>query len=667
MFQIATTMNIKFSLDEYFYNIFPEFSKDHITLIKEVEEHYTINGVKPDVTIKDGILQISIHGLKVNDNTQKLKSLIKLCESNKFDEAIEYATTLIKENIKDSELFRIYGQLLSDKGNNDEAINFLIEALKLNPNNTYALLMVGNIYNKFYQDIDTAKIYYNRILELDKNDFITLTNLGFILIQSGDSTGINYILKALDINAKYPNANLAKAMYLNNINDLDSAFESAIKTLNFSKVKDQVYTSALDLCITIAKKKTEEINISILDKFIKRLEALGEKSIQLVEDESLMVLAKIEIAENYKRDYHLVKYKPSHGYEIHLILHELIHLEYILEARLVGNNKLFTTSDIAKNKFRNDFKSDFSKIEDKGYHKSVIEQIINMSFDGVNLLMYNCPIDLFIEDKIYKEYPQLKYTQFLSLFEVLNNGIKSVTDKQIVELFPKKIVDVTKILNVVQSCLFKELFGLDLLKDFKPNKSEQETAIIFYNEFLEYRSDRYPGEEYELIENWSNDLKINQYFKLIEDSNNTSINLDSVTKKHTKTIDQVLKELEEDPYGLNDDLAWQEKANDVFKRENTNDEVNLAVAMYMIDAIRFYSDYNSAQIKQFAFDWATLGMMGINPQKNNYSLPSIKNKRFSGYKALAYYYVAWAIALPEMLSQLGMPFEKEYYLAKKIK
>src|SRR5690606_32609944 len=157
-----------------------------------------------------------------------------------------------------------------------------------------------------------------------------------------------------------------------------------------------------------------------------------------------------------------------------------------------------------------------------------------------------------------------------------------VTDKQIVELFPKKIVDVTKILNVVQSCLFKELFGLDLLKDFKPNKSEQETAIIFYNEFLEYRSDRYPGEEYELIENWSNDLKINQYFKLIEDSNNTSINLDSVTKKHTKTIDQVLKELEEDPYGLNDDLAWQEKANDVFKRENTNDEANLAVAMYMI-------------------------------------------------------------------------------------
>lgn len=128
-----------------------------------------------------------------------------------------------------------------------------------------------------------------------------------------------------------------------------------------------------------------------------------------------------------------------------------------------------------------------------------------------------------------------------------------------------------------------------------------------------------------------------------------------------------MRELEEDPYGLNDDLAWQEKANEVFRRENTSDEVNLAVAMYMVDAINYYKQYNKEQIKKFAFDWATLGMMGINPQKNDYSLPSIENKLFSGYKALAYYYVAWAIALPEMLTQLGMPFEKEYELAKNLK
>ncbi|MDM1350932.1 hypothetical protein HX014_09985 [Myroides marinus] len=59
-------------------------------------------------------------------------------------------------------------------------------------------------------------------------------------------------------------------------------------------------------------------------------------------------------------------------------------------------------------------------------------------------------------------------------------------------------------------------------------------------------------------------------------------------------------------------------------------------------------------------------MAGIDPQKDGYSLPAIPNKTFSGYKVLAYYYVSWAIALPEMLNQLGMPFEKEYELAKSL-
>lgn len=660
-------MHIQFSLDTYFYNLFPEFSKDQTTLIKEIEDQYTIGGIKPEVTIIDNELHIKLDNIKVNENAQKLNALIKLCETNKFDEAIKYATDLINENIKDSELFRIYGQLLSDKGNNEEAINYLIEALRLNPNNTYALLMVGNIYNKHYRDIETAKVYYNRILELDDKDYITLTNLGFVLIQSNDPTGIKYIQKALEINTTYPNAHLAQGMYYFNTDEFDLAFDSAVKAVNTSKVKDQVYASALDLSFSAAKKKAEEIDLSILDNYIKHLEELGEKKIDFKEDDSLAVLAKIEIAENYNRDNHLVKYKSSHGYEIHLILHELIHLEYILEARLVGDNKLFTTSEFAKNKFRLDFKTEFTKIEGKGYPKSAIAQIENMSFDGINLLMYNCPIDIFIEDKIYKEYPQLRYTQYLSLFEVLNTGLKSVTDKQIVDLFPKKIVEVTKILNIVQAYLFKDLFKIDWIKDFKANKTELATATEFYNEFLEYRSDRHPGEEYELIENWSKDLKINEYFKLIDDSNNVSLNLSNEEVEDTKSIDEVLRELDEDPYGLNDDLSWQEKANEIFKRENTSDEVNLAVAMYMLDAINFYNQSNKEQIKKYAFDWATLGMMGINPQKNDYSLPSIPNKTFSGYKALAYYYVAWAMALPEMLAQLGMPFDKEYELAKNLK
>ncbi len=57
-------------------------------------------------------------------------------------------------------------------------------------------------------------------------------------------------------------------------------------------------------------------------------------------------------------------------------------------------------------------------------------------------------------------------------------------------------------------------------------------------------------------------------------------------------------------------------------------------------------------------------MHGISPDKKGYRVWSIPDTEFSGYHLLAYYYVSWAIALPEMLEQLQMPFGKEYEVAK---
>ena len=41
------------------------------------------------------------------------------------------------------------GQMLSDEGDQDEAINYLIDALRWDSKNAWALLMMGNIFAKF--------------------------------------------------------------------------------------------------------------------------------------------------------------------------------------------------------------------------------------------------------------------------------------------------------------------------------------------------------------------------------------------------------------------------------------------------------------------------------------------------------------------------------------
>ena len=91
----------------------------------------------------------------------------------------------------------------------------------------------------------------------------------------------------------------------------------------------------------------------------------------------------------------------------------------------------------------------------------------------------------------------------------------------------------------------------------------------------------------------------------------------------------------------------------------------MAVAMYMADAINYFSKTTNEVTKKIAFEIATIGTQGIDPNKKNYSIPSIMDSKFSGYKILAYYYVSWAIGIPEMLNQLQLPFDKEYDLANK--
>ena len=276
-------------------------------------------------------------------------------------------------------------------------------------------------------------------------------------------------------------------------------------------------------------------------------------------------------------------------------------------------------------------------------------------FDGINRQVYNTPIDLFIEDRIYNRFPKLRPFQFLSLFTMMQEGIQATTKPEIVKNTPKNILSKSKIFNLINAMHFKTLYKVDLVQDHNPSKLELNQANELYSEFLEYREDKAPGEEYELVQHWGEDLKLDSYFELVPED-----------EHRRKTIDDVLSEIENDPYGLETRDPSKERKMKKFLDSHTSSEINHAVAMYMVGAIEFLKPMAKTKVKEFAFEFATLGMSGIDPKTDGYSIPSIKNKSFTGYQALAYYYVSWATAIPEMLAQLQMPFDKEYELAKQM-
>lgn len=248
--------------------------------------------------------------------------------------------------------------------------------------------------------------------------------------------------------------------------------------------------------------------------------------------------------------------------------------------------------------------------------------------------------------------------QFVSLYQLNLEAHKAVNDPKIIELSPPDILSKSKIFNVVSARHFEDLFGVKMEKQYTIRPFEKDQVDLFWDEFKEYRNDRKPGEEYELVMHWGEDLELDDYFELVEEKEYRSQN-----ERSSKTAEDVLAQIEQDPMQqgeLEDDEAEELRK---FQEQHTGKEINMAVAMYMVGALEYFKGMSIDQVREIAFEIAMLGRNGINPEKKGYKVNKITGKSFSGYKLLAYYYTSWAIAMPEMLKELQMPFDKEYEFA----
>ena len=332
----------------------------------------------------------------------------------------------------------------------------------------------------------------------------------------------------------------------------------------------------------------------------------------------------------------------------------MVHLDLIYQARDIGDNKLYTSNHEHKILYIKSLEKDLTRLHKKGYPEGSLTILATNLFDGLNRQVFNTPIDLFIEDFLYKTFPKLKPFQFISLLMINREGIDAVTNKEIVELIPSEALRVSKTYNIISVMMFKDLFGLDLMHDINAQKSELALVNKLWGEFLEYRKDREPGEEYELVQNWANKLKMSKYFELIEE--------DRYRKKVNNPF-AIIDEIESDPYGLRTD-ADREKQMELFKKSHQNKDLNMAIMMYMVGAIEKFTGMSKSKLQEIAFEIAMIGSSGIDPESQGYKVVNLANMTFSGYHLLAYYYVSWKLFNPEMHEKLKLPFDQEYELAQ---
>ena len=654
-------MKIIFPKEDFLYTLFPELTNsDDNHIIKTLSDYYTYNQFKPKVTIDNDLIVVEIDINTIQRHETDYQRVISLCEKGNYKDAKPILTKLIAENPTNSEYHRIMGQILSDEGDQDEAINCLIDALRWNPKNAWALLMMGNIFAKFRDDITTAMKYYDQAQKNNPNDNISLNNIGANLMQQGKiAEAKKYFGEAMKINSNYPNTHFALGMIAEIENDLQSAFYSTVQAIRLNKVKDQLYNNSIRQAFSIAKNIiSTDVGKKIYREYRRQLEIEGEKEIEIIQDTEITTAAKFEFAETYNTPKHTVKFKPNYPAIEHLIMHELVHLKLVIDARNNHINKLFISHSQHRNAFNKWIEPSVQKLKRKGVPENQITNYINGLFDGVNLQAFNTPMDLFVENLLYTNFPELRPFQFISVYNLLIESLQSVTDKKVIEITPKEIVSKNKIYNMVNAMQFRELYGIDIVSDFKPTTAELKQATSFYEEFLQYKDDKEPAEEYELVQHWADDLQLSAYFELVDEN--------SYRSKDSKQ--QELLNVFEKFLGIkNDETVDPEAETKIFLKNQKEKGTNPEVVVFMVEALEYFEGMPTEEIKKIAFDIAQQGTKGYDPEFTGYKLKTIPNKTFSGYQILAYYYVSFAIALPEVLMQLQLPYHEEYLLARGVR
>ena len=580
----------------------------------------------------------------------KLQQALELCNSQDFERAEGLLQQFLKDEPENSEAWRVLAQVHWIHMNKPEmAYDELIEALKCDPKNLWALILMGNLLSKEHKDSEHAKEYFDKVLEYYPDNALAINNIGGVLLQQEEyEKAIPYFQRAISLDETSANYHYGLVLCYYKLGNFKDAFESCHQGMLKSREKvenPQAKERLFELFVTVAREYAKTINVMNIWMGIKdELEEVDHTPIRFVEDKNLSLYAKLEYALTHGEKEHIIRYNPDKPFVDHMFIHEMMHLKMGQKATKANTGKVVIWTPDTKSAFYRRYLQ-FMRKKVGSMSSSDLNMLMDKLADSLNLQLMNCPLDLFVEHIIYSNYKQVRPFQLLSLLHSETDNIKTVETTMKNGHLPPEIIKANKIMILVSSLHLKEMYGIDFIKDYHPTKFEYDQAKDLFDEFKAYLNTYKDGDEFEMLEYFVETLNM----------------ADLIELRDEKEYARALGVVEED--SLSDEDVDAENANFALEHQDGANEIETKMmAMYMLGAMERFDKMTFQEVQKVAMEIATAGLSGINP-KGKYSINSFPDKEFSGYQFLAYYYVSFARTMPNVLKEIGLPYDKAYETA----
>jgi tetratricopeptide (TPR) repeat protein len=437
-----------------------------------IKQSYGFLSDAVEVSIENGIATIVLpddKSKKVNDALDWFDRGLKKAKQGDYQNAIQLLKRTLEYLPAHTDARRNLAMAYLESGDQDEALNQLIDVLRLDPKDAWGYILLGNIYVKHKEDRKTGEQFYKKALELNPKDPYLLNNYAAVKGENGQTDESQAMFeKAIEIEPSYPNSYYGLATLLSRMNRKKEALSSLEKLFAQPISSDPraavVYDHSRALFKSLNEELADENNEAIMAFVHSRanaVEGITGYPMEIIEDDSLQgITAKSELAWRHKTNRHIIRHRSgSKSIVPHLIMHEMEHILLEHEAREAGKNKLFAVTEDQKRFGREQIQPDLHKLDDAGLDRSQKEEIISRWLFGLTNQLYNCPIDMVIEKRLYNKYPELHPYQFVSLAQTQSEYLKVLTEPEIQKISPRLVMRSSTAMNCSYALFADWLYG----------------------------------------------------------------------------------------------------------------------------------------------------------------------------------------------------------------
>lgn len=608
----------------------------------KVRELYSFLPGVDNIGIRDGNVVVSMRDVKPSSRDSATKSYqkgVSATQSGEYIKAIDLFGQAVRDLPEYTNARRNLAMAYLESGDVVAAKRHLIEVLRLSPYDQWALLLAANFFMKYDKNHEVAARYYDKAYTIDPSDPYILTSYGGALIEMGKAEHAREMFdEALAADPNYPNAHLGLVMLGVHEQDPQATLLALNNMFLHSSCDDprsrpvlaqgrEIFSRLMDDLAGASGPAVQEL----IDSRKQEVEELSGHGIDIAEESALNVPSRTELAWKYNRERHRILHKPaSTAVVAHQVLRSIEHADMETEARATGRNQFFISTAGTREKAISSIGKDIYKLRDQGIPEHALTEYVNQIVTGIVLQLYNCPLDMAVEYRLFMLRPVIRPCQFISLRATLADNLKAITSREIRRATPRIIYNASAAMNYAYALFVDSLYeGKTQFASAYPDGDYRRIGEELHGLWLAASADFSPGDEYALMLKFAEKLGLEGWFELSPDVTETTFD----SYNPPATDEERLKK--RDP----------------------------ATMMYLLGALERFSKMNDDEVRQVAMEVSVIGMGGITftDPDERYALRSLPGEDFTGLQVLALMYVGWQRVDPSV--DTGLDFKDLYATA----